>query len=60
MAFLLHKGEFVVFEDQAVAGVDAEGQKRNCNFGYNARIFVFYIGIIAPNINDSTVHSFSV
>ena len=48
--------EFVVFEFQLVAHIHAERQQGNGNFGHNAGVLVFHIGVVAADIDDSTDH----
>ena len=48
--------KLVIFEFETITHVCAEGQQCNGNLGDNAGIFILYIGIVPPNINNFAVH----
>ena len=52
----LNCGKFVVFEFQLVTYINAEGQQGNGNFGDDTGVVVFDEGVVATDINDSTIH----
>ena len=53
---LLNLCEFVIFEFQPIAHVDAKGQQGNGNLGNYAGIIIFQKRVISPDINDGTKH----
>ena len=57
--FLLNGGEFVIFEFQTVAHVDAEGQQGDGHLGDHAGIVVLDEGIVAADVDNGAEHNCS-
>jgi len=54
---LLYLRKFVIFKFQSISNVDAEWKQCNRNLRNDTGLIVFYISVIATNINYSTQHS---
>ena len=53
---LLDSGKFVIFKLEAAAHINVKGEKCQCYLGLHAGVIVFDQGVVAENIDYSTVH----
>lgn len=55
-AVFLYLCKFVIFEFEPVAHIHPEGQQGDGDFGNNAGVLIFDVGVITADINDGTDH----